>query len=360
MIKRQVERPFLLPLSPIYRMIVSLRNLLFDTGVLPVERFSFPVISVGNITVGGTGKTPLVEFLVRLLHKDFRVAVLSRGYKRKSRGFVMASRKSTLAVIGDEPLQIKKKFPDIQVAVDNNRVHGIQQLLQKQPAPGVILLDDAYQHRYVKPGLSILLVDYTRPVFNDVMLPAGNLREPWCNSKRADIIVVTKCPSHLTPADKDLFISKLLRKKQDIYFTTYAYGQPVFVFPPKDGKDHVSYKHLRNTGSGIFLVTGIANPQPVLQFLNHVLRVNESMLFPDHHNFIKTDMDAIQSVFNSMPNDEKYIVVTEKDAVRLRELLVMDKSLRRALLYIPIEVEFLGDGKSFEKKILKYIKKARG
>lgn len=360
MIKRQIERPLLLPFSLIFRTIVSLRNLLFDTEVLSSERFGLPVISVGNITVGGTGKTPHVEFLTKLLHKDFRVAVMSRGYKRKSRGFVLATRKSSLADIGDESLQIKQKFPDIQVAVDNNRIHGIQQLLNSAFPPQVIVLDDAFQHRYVRPGLSILLVDYTRPVFNDVMLPAGNLREPWQNSKRADIIIVTKCPFHLSPADKELLISRLrLRKKQDVFFTAYAYGQPAFVFPPKDGKSHVSYKQLKKSNAGIFLVTGIANPQPLLRFLNHLLPVSESLFFPDHHPFSLKDLNTIQSKFNAMSSEKRYVVVTEKDAVKLRELTEMNKSLRKSLLYIPIEVEFLGDRKLFEKRVLKYIKKAR-
>ena len=197
------------PLSMLYGMAVGIRNRLFDCRILKPVEFDVPVISVGNITVGGTGKTPHTEYLISLLRKDFRIAVLSRGYKRKSREFILATKKSMVYDIGDEPKQIKHKFPDIKVAVDRKRVNGISQLLKKDNNIDAILLDDAYQHRYVKPGLSILLIDYTQPIFRDFLLPFGNLRERKHETRRADIIIITKTPKKIKPIEKKIFIKDL-------------------------------------------------------------------------------------------------------------------------------------------------------
>jgi len=357
---RQIQRPFLLPFSFFFWIAVMIRNLLFDLHILRSTSFCTPLISIGNITVGGTGKTPHVEMLVRFLRQDYKLAVLSRGYKRKSAGFILATGHSRLSDIGDEPLQIKMKFPEIQVAVDNSRVHGVKKLMEIKHRPDVIILDDAYQHRYIKPGLSVLLIDYNRPVFKDVLLPAGNLREPAVNCRRADIIIITKCPPNLSPGERKRFIEKLHReKRQHLYFTAYAYGQPESVFPGR--KKHVSvpsFKHLRKSNAGILLVTGIAEPKPILQFLEEFLHIGDSVFFPDHHQFDKQDLQDISKRFQSIPGTEKYIVVTEKDAMRLRDL-EMDEQLKRALLYIPVEVKFLAKGeKPFYKRILKIIKKA--
>jgi tetraacyldisaccharide 4'-kinase len=356
------KRPLLLPFSCLYWIVVRVRNLLFDLKILRSKSFCLPIISVGNITVGGTGKTPHVEMLVRQLKHDYQMAVLSRGYKRKSTGFMLATRRSAVSDIGDESLQIKSKFPEIQVAVDNHRVHGVKKLIKINRRPEVIILDDAFQHRYIKPGLSVLLVDYNRPVFHDYMLPAGNLREPWKNSRRADIIVVTKCPSGLLPIERVHFSEKLrLNPKQDIYFTTYSYGSPQAVFTGKKRKnDGFTFKQLRKSHAAILLVTGIANPGPVLQFLDQTLRVHDSIFFPDHHEFTQHDLQLILNRFHSVPGAVKYIMVTEKDAVKLREM-DLDEILKKALLYIPVEVKFLAKGeKPFFKRIEKYIKKPSG
>jgi tetraacyldisaccharide 4'-kinase len=357
---RHIKRPLLLPLSCLYWIIVSVRNLLFDLQILRSKSFCFPIISVGNITVGGTGKTPHVELLIRMLTHDFQLAVLSRGYKRKSKGFNLATRHSLVSDVGDEPLQIKTKFPEIQVAVDNHRVHGVKKLLKIRHKPEVILLDDAFQHRYIHPGLSILLVDYNRPVFDDCLLPAGNLREPWKNNKRADIIVVTKCPSSLLAFDRARFSEKLrLHLKQHLYFTSYAYGSPQPVFAHKKKKNEViTFKQLRKAHASVLLVTGIADPRPVLQFLQQNVHIKDSLFFPDHYEFKPQDLQRILNHFQSLPGTEKYIVVTEKDAVRLQEL-EPDEVLKKALLYVPVEVKFLAKGeKPFFKHIEKYIRKA--
>jgi tetraacyldisaccharide 4'-kinase len=355
---RQIQRPLLLPFSLLYWIGVTIRNRLFDLRVLRSTAFGIPVVSIGNITVGGTGKTPHVEMLVRMLKSDYRIAVLSRGYKRKSAGFIMASRHSLVSDIGDEPMQIKNKFPEISVAVDSDRVHGVNKLLRSKHRPEMIILDDAFQHRYIRPGLSIVLVDYNRPVFNDFLLPAGNLREPWRNIRRSHIVVVTKCPENLFPQEMSWFTQKLgLDKEKELFFTTYSYGTPEAVFPAKKRKDVPTFKQLRKLHAGILLVSGIANPQPVLQFLQKIVKVHETLFFADHHEFTNFDIHTISVRFHSIPANEKYVIVTEKDAVKLRELDV-DEQLKKALLYVPVEVQFLARGeKSFYKRIDKYIKR---
>ncbi len=356
---RQIQRPLLLPFSFFYWIAVAIRNRLFDLRILRSTGFDIPVISVGNITVGGTGKTPHVEMLVRMLKSDYRIAVLSRGYKRKSAGFIMASRHSPVSEIGDEPMQIKNKFPDISVAVDGDRVHGVTRLIKSKHRPEVVILDDAFQHRYIQPGLSIVLVDYNRPVFNDLLLPAGNLREPWKNIRRSHIVIVTKCPENLFPQEMTWFTRKLaLQPEQELFFTTYAYGTPEPVFPAKKRKEVPTFKQIRKSHAGILLVSGVANPQPVLQFLQKILKVQETLFFADHHEFTNFDIHSISLRFHSIPAIEKYIMVTEKDAVKIREL-DMDEQLKKVFLYIPVEVQFLARGeKPFYKRIDKYIKRA--
>ena len=353
---RQIQRPLLLPLSFFYWIGVTIRNRLFDLRILRSTGFGIPVISVGNITVGGTGKTPHVEMLVRMLKSDYRIAVLSRGYKRKSSGFIMASRHSLVSDIGDEPMQIKNKFPEISVAVDSDRVHGLNKLLKSKHRTELVILDDAFQHRYIRPGLSIVLVDYNRPVFNDFLLPAGNLREPWRNIRRSHVVIITKCPENLFPHEMTWFAQKLgLDKEQELFFTTYSYGSPEAVFAAKKRKDIPTFKQLRKAHAGILLVSGIANPQPILHFLQKIVKVNETLFFADHHEFTNFDINTISSRFHSIPANEKYIIVTEKDAVKIREM-EMDEQLKRVFLYVPVEVQFLARGeKSFYKRIDKYI-----
>ncbi len=355
-------RIVLWPVAVVYRMVVCIRNLLFDLNILPSKSYKIPVISIGNITVGGTGKTPHVEYLAGLLQDRCRVAILSRGYKRKTRSFLPVTLASTVAETGDEPLQIKRKFPSLQVVVDRNRVNGIRKLIEMKPRTQVVILDDAFQHRRVTPGLSIMLVDYNRPVFRDMILPAGNLREPWKNVIRADMIIITKCPPKIDSIEKARFISRLKRRsEQDIFFTKYAYGAPVPVFPGrKDKQKPLHYKSLHRHGVRILLVTGIADPKPLRDHLSNFVDIAGQLSYADHHRFSNSDLKEITSRCSRFGNTVKYIFTTEKDAVRLRELDIRDKHLRKAFYYIPVEVKFLFKGeKPFIKRISKFLKKSR-
>lgn len=348
---------WLYPVSWLYGTGVWLRNKLFDWGIYPERRFDIPVISVGNITVGGTGKTPHTEYLIRLLQKDYQVAVLSRGYKRKSKGFVLARPDTPVQMIGDEPFQMKQKFPDIYMAVDRKRCHGIEQLCDNHIAPGteVIILDDAFQHRYVKPGLNILLVDYHRLIGEDALLPAGRMREPESGKKRAHIVIVTKCPADITPMDLRVLSKQMeLYPYQQLYFTTLAYGKLYPLFPQKKataseeaGKD----KH-------ILLVTGIASPAKLIQDLSPSHPHIDSLAFSDHHHFTAKDMERIKKRFMQLPEGKRMIITTEKDAVRLASHPLMDETLKPYLYVLPVEVAFLQDQQEvFNSNITDYVRK---
>ena len=266
----------LLPFTLLYGMVISIRNLMFDFDILNSHEFNIPVISVGNITVGGTGKTPHIEYLVRLLKGKFKVATLSRGYKRKSRGFRMADAGSTVEQVGDEPLQMKKKFADIYVSVDKKRVKGINRLMEDIPDLDVVLLDDAYQHRSVKPGLSILLIDYNRPLSQDRLLPAGQLREHAFEKKRANIILVTKCPERLKPIERRLVIKELkLFPFQHLFFTRLKYDQPRPVFPDA-ARDHLDHDQIRSLKPKLLMLAGIANPRLYKKYLRSIGRKIEA------------------------------------------------------------------------------------
>ncbi|MFC0876807.1 tetraacyldisaccharide 4'-kinase [Saccharicrinis sp. FJH2] len=347
---------FLWPFSLLYQIIVTSRNLLFDWGIIKSEKFDIPVISIGNITVGGTGKTPHTEYLIQLLQNRFCLAVISRGYKRQSKGFVLGSRKSTVKDIGDEPLQIKRKFPKITVAVDAKRKEGIQTLLNlgeetKKPYD-VILLDDAYQHRYVVPGLSILIIDYNNPIDEDRILPAGNLREPEKEKHRANIIVVSKCPENLKPIDLRILKKRFKTSShQSLYFTGLRYSEPQSVF------NHTRLFESINENSTALIVTGIANPAIFKKHIDGVVKESELLEFPDHHQFTQKDFDTILKRFREIENSDKVIVTTEKDAIRLIEIeQIIPKEIKSILYYIPVRVELLYNGKKeFDKTILDYV-----
>jgi len=358
---RYIQRPALLPFSLLYGLAVVARNLLFDLNILKSVTFKIPLISIGNLSAGGTGKTPHVEYLAALLRNDYKIAVLSRGYRRKTDEFILAKKKSSVMEIGDEPLQIRQKFPNVIVAVDKDRVSGIKKLCKTIRKLDLILLDDAFQHRYVKAGFSILLIDYNKPVFNDILLPAGNLREPMRGLRRADIIIITKCPSNITSSARRSFISRLHPiTKQTVFFTRYEYGTLNSVFNDNQKDAHIlSYKRLKKPGVSVMLVAGIANPTPLKKYIQEYVRVDEEMTFPDHHYFNDKDIHLMRLKFDVINSSEKYIIVTEKDAVRLREVEIHDKDFKKAFYYIPIEVKFLAKGeKPFIKRIYKYMKKA--
>ena len=330
---------WLLPLSWLYGLGVKFRNMLFEVGILQSRSFDVPVISVGNITVGGTGKTPHVEYLISLLKDKVKVAVLSRGYKRKTRGFVIADENATAKTVGDEPLQMKRKFgDDITVAVDRNRCHGIDKLTGNDSTGDidVVLLDDAFQHRYVTPGINILLVDYHRLIIYDKLLPAGRLREPLNGKNRADIVIVTKCPHDLKPMEHRVTTKTMdLFPFQRLYFTRLDYKDLTPVFGGKEMPlDRISHDE------HILLLTGIASPRQMIEDLTPLCCNVKPLTFGDHHSFTASDVDRINSEFAAMPQP-KMIVTTEKDATRLIALEGLSEDVRASIYALPVKISFM-------------------
>ena len=348
----------LLPFSLLYGGVVWFRNKLFDWKILPSEKFSVPVICVGNITVGGTGKTPHVEFLIRLLNKKYRVAVLSRGYKRKTSGFILADKKATGKSIGDEPLQIFRKFPEILVAVDGNRRRGIINLLNlpEEKKPEVILLDDAFQHRYVNPSLSILLTDSHRLIYEDALLPAGKLRESYEEKKRANMVIVTKCTDELKPIDYRLISKHLnLFPYQDLFFTSFEYGYLIPCFESRQSSSK-SLSEIKAGKYSVLLVAGIANPQGLISKLKTYTSRLDTIIFPDHHIFSKSDIAKIEDRFEQIQEKNKIIITTEKDFIRLSDCEYVSHDVKKATYYLPITVTFRENKNNlFTKKIYDHV-----
>jgi len=326
-------RKILFPLAFLYWLIMFIRSWLYDKGILKSYSFNIPIIAVGNLSVGGTGKTPQIEYLIRLLSKDYKVAVLSRGYKRLTEGFVLADEKATASSIGDEPFQFYSKFPNIQVAVDANRKNGIEKLLQFQDKPDVILLDDAFQHRKVKAGFYILLTAYDDLFCDDYILPFGNLREPSSGKKRADMIIVTKCPKDLSEFVQQKFTENL-KVKQSVYFTTIQYDDFVF-------GDEIKLLVSEIQSESKLLVAGIVKPKLFFNFLKN--ESDETLVFPDHHHFSKQDCEQILAKANG-----RKIITTEKDFVRLNGLLP-----KTQLFYLPMKSVFLNT--NIDNKIQNYV-----
>lgn len=311
-------RIILFPVVPIYYLITWLRNWLYDKGIKSSKSYDIPVICVGNLSTGGTGKTPMIEYLIRLLKDKKSVATLSRGYKRITEGYEIADQGATADTIGDEPYQFYRKFKDIKVAVDGNRQNGIAQLLKLEDKPEVILLDDAYQHRKVKAGFNILLTAYYNLYCNDIVLPTGNLREPKSGAKRADVIVVTKCPADISESEKSK-ISKDLKIKphQKLVFSSINYAEKVI-----STHSEIALQSL----SEFTLVTGIANAKPLVEFLKNKGLKFDHLEFPDHYSFRINDIEELTK--------KELIITTEKDFVRLTD----NESLESKLFYLPIEI----------------------
>jgi tetraacyldisaccharide 4'-kinase len=337
--------------------------MLFEAGVLKSRSYAVPVISVGNITVGGTGKTPHVEYLAALLKDRLKVAVLSRGYKRKSHGFLLATSDTPMRLLGDEPWQIKHRFPDIAVAVDKKRTHGIETLLSTDETSGtdVILLDDAFQHRYVKPGINILLVDHHRLIIHDMLLPAGRLREPLKSKDRADIVIVTKCPKTLTPMDFRVLTKQMnLYPYQKLFFTTFSYATPRPVFSEGSPLTEDAEAPLDClAGRHVLLLTGIASPkQMLLDIQNEATPASITpMAFADHHRFSRKDIRRINEAFEALPQP-RLVITTEKDAARLYEVEGLSPAVRQATYALPVKVSFMLDGEeTFNETIRNYVLK---
>ena len=345
----------MLPLSWLYGLGVRLRNQLFELGILKSRSFDIPIISVGNITVGGSGKTPHVEYLIRLLKDHAKVAVLSRGYKRKSKGYVLAGDDTPMKDIGDEPFQMKTKFPDIHVAVDKNRCHGIDMLTGNKETSDtdVILLDDAFQHRYVKPGVNILLVDYHRLIIYDKLLPAGRLREPQSGKARADIVIITKCPKDMKPMEYRVIIKAMnLYPYQQLFFTTLEYDnlRPMFC-----GEERPLKSIGRN--ENILLLTGIASPKQMIYDLKEYSGNITPLTFPDHHQFTNNDIERINEAFKAMPSP-KTIITTEKDNARLFGMDGLSDEVRHNMYMLPVRIKFmLEQEEEFNNKIIGYVQK---
>lgn len=327
----------LFPVGLIYGIVTGIRNTMFNIGLKKEHSFNIPVINVGNIAVGGTGKTPHTEYLVEMLHDKYKVAVLSRGYKRKTKGYILASRGCYADTIGDEPYQIHEKYPDIAVAVCENRVKGINRLI-KDSNPEIILLDDAFQHRYVKPSVNIMLTDFNRFITYDMIMPAGRLRESKKGMKRADIVIVTKCPDNV-----DMESTKnMLRKytNANIYFSTYTYKNlESFLENKKMPLECIS------ENDSVILFTGIANPSNLIKKISERTKNIEAIQFADHHSFNIEDIFAIQGRYDAVQrhtNGNVYVITTQKDSARLKTIQILPQFIEN-LWVIPVQVSFIGN-----------------
>ena len=336
----KILRFILFPFAIIYDIVTTVRNFFFDVGFFKQTSFKIPVIVVGNLSVGGTGKTPQIEYLIRLLKDDFKTAVLSRGYKRKTEGFVLLNNSHSAEDVGDEPLQYFKKFKNINVAVDANRVAGITNLISNN-SPEVVLLDDAYQHRKVKGSFYILLTKYSDLFTDDFLLPTGNLRESRSGAKRADVVLVTKCPDDLSEVSKNEVLRKLKKYQKKVFFTTISYDEKT------SGNSQVSVNELSDYE--IVLITGIANPTPLLNFLKDKNISYKHLKYPDHHHFTTKEIDLIKQTYSSLKSTKKMILTTEKDYVRLESRL-------EEVSYLGIQTSFLESNEEFNSMIINHIK----
>ncbi|MBS7566361.1 tetraacyldisaccharide 4'-kinase [Mucilaginibacter sp. Bleaf8] len=341
-------RWLLFPFSLVYGLVVIIRNWCYRTSIFKSEEFNFPIISVGNLNVGGAGKSPMTEYLVRLLKNEYKLATLSRGYGRTTKGFLIADNASTAATIGDEPAQFKQKFPDITVAVCEKRAVGIQELI---PNHEIIILDDAYQHRAVKPGLSILLFDYTTINEPHLMLPAGNLREPFSGRQRAHALVVSKCPPQITMHQQDEIIKRIRPyAHQQVFFTAISY------LPMRD-MEGMAVSGEIDADTTVFLLTGIANTQPLLK---HIRQFTQNVIhhkYPDHHQFGPKNITKLAEAFHVCNTSSKIIITTEKDAQRLREPALLPYTEALPVWVLPIGIQFLNNGKQpFNQIINHYVR----
>ncbi len=328
---------------------------MFDQGWLTSKKYDLPVICIGNLTVGGTGKTPHTEYIISLLQDKWKIAVLSRGYKRKTKGFRLAGNNSNSFTIGDEPFQIHKKYPEVIVAVDEKRVHGMDELLKRFPDIEVVVLDDAYQHRYLQSGYYVLLADYSRLYVHDFYMPSGRLRESKKGSKRADMIIVTKCPGYLTETEMERIRKEIKPlKNQSLFFSSYQYSDLIPVFP--ECQYTLQKESLLNENTGILFMSGIVSPEPVIDYLKEYTSVIETLFFPDHHNYTEKDLGLLLKKYNSMNMKEKIIVVTEKDAAKLVALKYPEE-LKSKTFALPVKVK-ISDNKEtlFTEKIQHYVK----
>ncbi len=354
--KKSLKHILLYPFSIVYGLITGFRNWLFNQGILKSTSFNFPIISVGNLAVGGTGKTPHTEFILSIFKDELSTAVLSRGYKRTTKGFYLANNQSTSKTIGDEPYQIFRKFPEITVAVDEKRVHGIKKLMELNPGLKLAILDDAYQHRYIQAGFSILLTDYSNLYTRDILLPAGTLREWKSGSKRANMIIVTKCPADFKPIDMRVIESELKpQTNQNVFFSRYIYDELKPVFPDSEPEDR-SFENIKETNASVLLVCGIVTPKAIVDYLEKFSDSVTTLFYPDHYAFQAKDMAIVKSRFEKINSPLKVLIVTEKDAARLVSNPDFPESLKSKTYSLPIRVEILHNQKNLLiQKIKNYV-----
>ena len=326
------------PLSWLYGMVVHIRHKLFDLKILRSEEFDIPVVCIGNLTVGGTGKTPVAELLIERFSEHYRVGVLSRGYRRRTKGFVLSTPASSARTIGDEPRQMKLKYPSVPVAVCEKRAEGIRLLRKAHPEIELIILDDAFQHRYVEPWVNILLMDYNNPVYRDRLLPWGRLRDTRNQIHRANFVLVTKCPDDLNPLDMRIVINSLgLFPYQSLYFTRMRQGEITPLFADR------AVGKVRE-GDPVIAMSGIANPVPLLESLRKRFDVVAELTFDDHHTYRLSDMRRLEALFAAYP--DAVVLTTEIDAVKLTNRKKVPEAVQQRLYYVPIHVSFVADSES--------------
>jgi tetraacyldisaccharide 4'-kinase len=350
MIQRKLVQLLLAPFSLLYGLGVSLRNSFYRAGLLKSMTFSVPVISVGNLSVGGAGKTPHIEYLIRLLREHIQIATLSRGYSRKTRGFLEVQRDNNAEQVGDEPLQFKRKYPDIGVYVAEDRAFAIPQIVMKKEDTQMVLLDDAFQHRSVQPGVNILLTEYSNRFTQDYLLPSGRLRE-WREAyERADVIIISKCPQTISPEEKAAIRAEINPlPHQQLFFSYYAYQAPYYQFNPR-------YRLQLDENLDVLLICAIANTGYLIDYLQSQAGSVQSLEFADHHYFTKEDISTLHRSFNNIDSKRKVIITTEKDAMRLelhRDFLIKE---RLPIFVLPTEVQFhFGEGPQFDEIIRQYL-----
>lgn len=337
------------PLSWLYGMVIHIRHKLFDLKILRSEEFDIPIVCIGNLTVGGTGKTPVAELLIERFSEHYRVGVLSRGYRRRTRGFVLSTPASSARTIGDEPRQMKLKYPSVPVAVCEKRAEGIRLLRKAHPEIELIILDDAFQHRYVEPWVNILLMDYNNPVYRDRLLPWGRLRDTRNQIHRANFVLVTKCPDDLNPLDMRIVINSLgLFPYQSLYFTRMRQGEITPLFADR------AVGKVRE-GDPVIAMSGIANPVPLLESLRKRFDVVAELTFDDHHTYRLSDMRRLEALFAAYP--DAVVLTTEKDAVKLTNRKKVPEAVQQRLYYVPIHVSFVADSESeFLRQLELYVR----
>ncbi len=345
-------RLLLYPLSLLYGLITWFRNRLYDKGILSEIEFDIPTIAVGNLSVGGTGKTPHVEYLIRLLQYEYYVATLSRGYNRKTQGYLFADEEDTALTIGDEPMQFYKKFPDISISVGEERALALPQLLMDAPETEVVILDDAFQHRSVKPGINVMVTEFHHLFTQDHIVPFGRLRESRSGYKRADCIIVSKCPKELSVTEREEVLGEIKPlPRQAVFFTAIKYGRCYHYLSGET-------EHLL-PDTGVVVACGIANPNPLLEELKYRVGELKLLRFPDHHFYSNEDLDKMENALSQLKSDYKVLLTTEKDAARLDLFREKIREKKLPLVIISLNIYFLFKEKPyFDQYILDYMSDA--